>query len=120
MLNAPANSSPSKSSAKTTSPKPVTMGVNVAKGTALGTGVAVLSGAGVKLGTASTLAVTVAGRLGTGLHAKEMQAIPTIRMQATGYWLRAVMFFIQEHQTVSFQLDAGDPPGIQAGPNIST
>jgi len=56
------------------------MGVKVANGTALGTGDAVLSGAGVKLGTATTLGVLVTGRLETGLQAKETKAVHTIRM----------------------------------------
>lgn len=78
MAKAPANSCPSKSSAKTISPKPGTMGVKVATGVALGRGVAVLSGAGVKVGAAA-LAVVVAGRLGTGEQAQTKKAAHTNR-----------------------------------------
>jgi hypothetical protein len=53
------------------------MGVEVANGTALGMGVAVLSGAGLKVGTAAALAVTVAGRLGTGEQAQTKKAAHT-------------------------------------------
>ena len=80
MAKAPANSCPSKSSAKTISPKPGTMGVKVATGVALGRGVAVLSGAGVKVGTAAALAVVVAGRLGTGEQAQTKKAAHANRL----------------------------------------